>query len=387
MVAPEAYAPGMRMKVVSVLLAAPTMLSVLACTTSEPAGPPPDLQRAPPGAAQSTARWLASPEAAFAALATASTRDEGAVAYVELTSPDGTGGFRQSRIVLQRLDTAGAVRGAPVELGVVESGAATGLTLATDGARYLACWSREGQIDCATAPVGQGGASPGPSLVGAVPSVAYNSGTWALAFSVAGQIAVVPLASSDLAPGRPVMFEAGRAAGFELLPLLAPTPRGFVLVGGDSVRVQLLDLALAPLGSAVELGVGPWVHGAVVASDAGVAVHLSEPYGSALFLVQDGAVAGTMPFRGGGKPGLRVALADDGGSFGMLAPHVDAEGRDELVYRKIAPGGATMSERAQIVDFGVDVGDPRALLRLGADVLAATIQSRQEIVVVRLHRP
>lgn len=379
----------MRVKLVSALLAAPAMVSALACTTSEPAGGSPELQRAPTGAAQSTARWLASPEGAFVAIAAAAARDEGAVAYVELSSPDGTGGFRQSRIALQRLDTAGAVRGAPVELGVVASGAATGLTLATDGARYLACWSAEGHIDCATAPVGQGGASPGPSLAGATPSVAYSMGAWALAYSVSGQIAVVPLASSDLAAGSPVMFEAGRAAAFELLPLLAATPRGFVLVGGDTVRVQLLDVALVPLGGAVELGVGPWVHGAVVASEAGVAVHLSEPYGSKLFLVQDGAVARTVPFDGGGKPGLRVALVDEGGSFGMFAPHVDAEGRDggELVYRKIAPGGASMSERAQLVDFDFDGDDPRALLRLEADVLGASVRGRQEIVVARLHRP
>lgn len=381
----------MRMKPLFLLVAPSVMASLLACTA--PATAPdqelPDIEQSPPSVSETTARWEAPPDGAFGALASAAANDEGAIAYAELQEPDGAGSFAQTRIKLQRLDSTGALRGPSIELGVVESGNLSGLTLAGDGDRYIACWADDGQIDCATAPVGEGSASPGQSLAGVAPFLAYSSGAWALAHGVSGQIAVVRLASNGMAVGSPVMFDAGEDAYFNLLPLLAPSPLGFVLVGGDEVRVRTLDFALSPIGDAVDLGVGPWAFGAVAASETGVAVHLSEPYGSNLFLLQDGALTGILPFGGGGKPGLRVALIEEGTSFGMLAPDVDANGYDggEIVYRMIKPGGASISERMQDVDFNVDGQDPRALLRLKDDVLAASVLHRREIVVARIHRP
>lgn len=375
----------------SLLFAPPVMASLLACTApaTAPDQEPPDVDQAPPSAAETTARWEAPPDATFEALASAAANDEGAIAYAEVQAPDSGGSSTQTRIKLQRLDSAGALRGPSIELGVVESANLSGLTLAADGDRYIACWAADDQIDCATAPVGEGSASPGQSLAGVSPSLAYSSGAWALAHGVSGQIAVVRLASNGMAVGSPVMFEAGEDAYFNLLPLLAPSPLGFVLVGGDEVRVRTLDFALSPIGDAVDLGVGPWAYGAVAASETGVAVHLSEPYGSQLFLLQDGAVTGTLPFGGGGKPGLRAALIEEGASFGMLAPGVDASGYDggELVYRRIEPGGASISEGMQDVDFSVDGADPRTLLRLKGDVLTASVLHRREVVVARIHRP
>lgn len=379
------------MKSLFLLLAPPVMASLLACTApaTAPDQEPPDIERAPPSASETTARWEAPPDGAFGALASASANDEGAIAYAELQAPDGAGSFAQTRIKLQRLDSAGALRGPSIELGVVESDNVSGLTLAGDGDRYIACWAADGQIDCATAPAGEGSASPGQSLPGASPSLAYSSGAWALAHGVSGQIAVVRLASNGMAVGSPVMFEAGEDAYFNLLPLLAPSPLGFVLVGGDEVRVRTLDFAFSTIGDAVDLGVSPWAYGAVAASGAKIAIHLSEPYGSKLFLVQDGTVTDTLPFGGGGKPGVRAVLTEEGASFGMLAPDVDASGYDggELVYRMIEPGGAAISERMQGVDFSVDGHDPRALLRLKGDVLVASIVQRREVVVARIHRP
>jgi hypothetical protein len=376
------------------LLFAPSLMaSLLACTApatapdEEPALP--DIDRAPPSVAETTARWEAPPDGAFGALASASASDEGAIAYAELQALDGGGSFTQTRILLQRLDSTGAPRGSSIELGVIESGNLSGLTLASDGNQYIACWADDSQIDCATAPVGQGGASPGQSMAGVSPSLAYGSGTWALAYGLSGKLAVVRLSNGGMADGSPASFEAGEDPYFQALPLLAATKLGFVLVGGDKVRVHTLDFAFSPVANTVDLGVMPWAFGAIAASETAVAIHLSEPYGSNLFLLEDGTLTGTLPFGGGGKLGLRAALAGEGASFGMIMPGVDAQGYagGDLLYRMIEPGGDSISERAQDVDFNVVDEDPRTLLRLKDDVFVASIPQRQEIVVARIHRP
>jgi hypothetical protein len=226
-------------------------------------------------------------------------------------------------------------------------------------------------------------------MAGVSPSLAHSSGTWALAYGVAGNLAVVRLASNGMAEGSPTMFEAGEDPYFDAMPLLAATKLGFVLVGGENVHVHTLSFAFAPIVKALDLGVTAWAFGAIAASESKVAIHLSVPYGSNLFLLQDGILTDTLPFDGGSKLGLRAALTEEGTSFGMLAPHVDAHGYggDDLVYRMIEQGGASISERAQDVEFNVVDEDPRTLLGLKDDVFVASIAQRREIVVARIHRP
>lgn len=382
------------MKVLLLLLAPPVMASLLACTETTPACPekepaPPDKEPAPSIASEITARWEAPPDGAFRALASAYANDEGAIAYAELEALDGGGSFTRTRIKLQRLNSMGALHGPSIELGVVESTFLSGLTLAGDGDRYVACWADDSQIACATAPVGQGSASPGQSMAGVAPSLAYSSGTWALAYGVPGSLAVVHLADDGMAVGSPVMFEAGEDLGVTSLPLLAATKLGFFLVGGDEVRVHALNFAFLSIAEAVDLGVRSWAYGAIAGSEAKVAIHLSKPYGSNLFLLEDGVLTSTQPFTGGGKGGLRAALAADGTSLGMLMPKVDPNGVgvDELLYRILPQGCAPASEQAQDVDFTIDVHDPRALLRVKDDMFLATIPGQQEVVVARVHRP
>jgi hypothetical protein len=373
------------------LLASSVMASLLACTAPAPdeEQAPPDIEQAPPSASETTASWQAPANAELGILASAWANDEGAVAYTERDASDSGGSATQTRIKLQRLDGSGALRGSPIELGVVESNWLSRLTLAGDGERYIACWASDGRIDCATAPAGAGGASKGLSLAGGSPSLAYGSGRWALAYGVAGKLAVVRLAKTGMVDGSPAMFEAAGDPYFEPLPLLAATPQGFVLVGGEPVRVHTLDLAFSPISGAVDLGVTPWAFAAVAASGTNMAIFLSVPYGSNLFLFQDGALTATLPFAGGGKGGLNAALTEEGDSFGMLAPYVDAQGYsgEDLVYRMIEAGGASISERAQDVEFNVVDDGSRALLRLKEDVLVAAISQRKEVVVARIHRP
>jgi hypothetical protein len=323
-------------------------------------------------------------------LASASAGDEGAIAYAELEALDDGGSFTRTRIKLQRLDGMGATRGSAVDLGVVESDRLSGLTLATDGKRYIACWADDAQIACARAPVGQGTASPGQSMAGVSPSLAYSSGTWALAYGVPGSLAIVPLASDGIASGTPVLFESGEDPYFNPLILLAATNPGFVLVGGDNVLVRPLDFAFSPIANPIDLGVTPWAYGAIAASETSVAVSLAKPYGSNLFLFNDGVLTDTQPFGGGGKLGLRVALTTEETSFGMLMPNFQPNGGggDPLLYQRIEEGVPALAQ-AQEADFGLLREGPRPLLWLKDDVFLAATQSfpGEEIVVARVHRP
>lgn len=381
---------------IDLLLASLMMATLLGCTT--PAGPSPDKEPAPidsepppSSASKTTARWEAPSDRSFWALASASANAEGAIAYAEQEAPESGGSSMKTRIKLQRLDSMGALNGSPIELGVVETDYLSGLTLASDGDQYIACWSDDSQIACAAAPVGQGSASPGYSTAGVAPSLAYSSSTWALAYRIESNAAVVRLGSDGMAAGSPVVLEGSGDSTFGSLPLFAATELGFVLVAGAEVRVTSFDFNLSPVAD-VDLGVNDWAFGAIAVSDTKVAIHLSEPYGSNLFLFEDGpltALAEAQPFGGGGKLGVRAALAAEGSSFGMLMPYSDPNGPggDELIYRVIDQGDVPASKLALDVDFSVDDDDPRALLRLKDGLFLAEISSRQEVVVARINRP
>jgi hypothetical protein len=367
------------------LLAPSLMASLLACSAPDPETELPDIQQAPPGGSEVTAKWQALDDGVFRAVAAASAGDEGAIAYSVHSGVSGT----PTHIMLQRLDSKGAPRGSAIELGVADADYLPGLTLASDGERYIACWADDSQMACAAAPAGQGDASPGLSLPGVSPSLACSSGMCALAYGFPGQLAVMRIAGNGMADGSPAMFEAGEDPYFQTGPLLAATKLGFVLVGGDEVRVHTLDFALSPIAEPVGLGASPWAFGALAASDTAVAIHLSEPYGSNLFLVENGAVTHTLPFAGGGKVGLRAALIQEGTSFGMAAANPDefGENGDDLLYRMIEQGGDAISERAQDAEFYVHAEGPLALLRLKDEMFVASIALSSELVVARIHRP
>ncbi len=96
-----------------------------------------------------------SPGWTLGGIAAASAGDEGAIAYAESDAGDDDG-VRKSLLKLQRLDAAGAPRGAAIELATVSSSYRPTVSLATDGSRYLACWQTQSQIACVTVPVGGG---------------------------------------------------------------------------------------------------------------------------------------------------------------------------------------------------------------------------------------
>lgn len=377
-------------------LLAPSIIALLPACTAPSSAPPekqPALPPAPvlvlPGTLELTATWK-NPGGAFGAIASASAGNEGAIAYSELETPDQGASSTRLLIKVQRIDSNGAALGSAVELGAIESSYVSDLTLASDGNQYVACWAHDSQIACAAAPIGQGSASPGLSLAGGSPSLAYSSGTWALAYAIPGRLAVVPLSSDGTAAGSPAMFEAGGALDVPSLVLLASTKGGFALVGGENMHVYSLDQAFSPIAKPIKLGVKPWAFGAIAAFEAKVAINLSEPYGSNLFLIEDGVLKDVQPFGGGGKGGLRVALTAEEPSFGMLRPGSVSNGfgDEKQLYRVIEQGGVAALEYALDADFDVPDGGDLTLLWLGDELFIAATQNTDDgqVVVARVHR-
>lgn len=343
--------------------------------------------------AEITATWKAAPGRSFIALASATAGAEGAIAYAEVT--DSAGSSTQARIKLQRLDSAGATRGDAVELGAMASGTLSGLTLASDGSQYIACWGDEdsSQISCATVSAGQGSASPALSMAGRAPALAYNAGTWALAYGTPGHLAVVKLTSDGLAAGSPAWFDAGEEPSFGMIPLLAPTKLGFVLAGGRDVRVHQLDFAFAEVAAPVDLGVETWTFAAIATNESKVAISLASPAGgSDVFFLDGVTLLDKQPFDGGGTSGLRVALAAEGASFGMLSASADdfsAENDGAFRYHTLTPGAVPEVAYLLSADHRNYLHAPGVLLRLKDEMFLAVTQSNagEEIVVARTHQP
>ncbi len=383
------------------LLFASSMLSALpACTgtveistENPPILPGPVTVSTPP--AEITAVWKAVPGHSITALAAATTGTEGAIAYAEvILGSDGT--QTQARIKLQRLDSAGAVQGDAVELGAMKSAAVSGLTVATDGYRYLACWGDDesDSISCATVPVGPGSVSPGLSTVGVAPALVYNAGTWALAYGYPGNLAIMKITSDGLAAGAPMLFEAGDAKLFARIPLLAATKSGFLLAGGDHVSVHQLDLEFAETTAPVHLGQDAGSFAAIAASGTSVAISLSAPDGTGEEFLLDGVtVMDKQAYNGGGKLGLRAALAAEGGSLVMLSaasdllPEGEAFGAFEV--RALAVGAAPESSRVLAADHRNYEHAPCALVRLKDELFFVVTQTNpgEEIIVGRTHLP
>jgi len=345
----------------------------------------------PPG--EITATWKAAPGRSFTALASATAGTEGAIAYAEVI--DSAGSYTQARIKLQRLDSAGATRGEAVELGAMESGKLSGLTLASDGAQYIACWgdADNSQISCATVSAGQGSASPALSMAGRAPALVYNAGTWALAHSAPNHLAVVKLTSDGFAAGSPAWFDAGEDLSFGMIPLLAPTKLGFVLAGGwDDVRVHQLDFAFAEVAAPVDLGVFSWTFAAIAASETKVAISLATPGGSDVFFLDGVTLLDKQSHNGGGKMGLRAALAAEGTSFGMLSASADdfsPENDGAFRYHTLTPGAVPDVAYLLSEDHRNYLSAPGVLLRLKDEMFFAVTQMNagEEVVVARTHQP
>ena len=346
------------------------------------------------GSVNASSGWKAAPDQAFGKLALASAGNETALAYVESTA-DQTADLVASVIRLQRLDPSGARLGAPIELGHLASSPRPRVTLASDGVRYLACWDDASavQISCALAPVAEGPALPALSVAGLWPSLAYSAGAWTLAYGVSKHVAVARVIKDGSALGAPALFDVD-----QVLPpkaLIAATPGGFALVsapdynGGQTTQLHLLDSAFAPLAAPLDLGMQLWFRDAAALSVNGakIAVSISEPYGSRLFFIEGGAIAGSHAISGGGKMGPEVALTVDGASFGRLAQD-DSQG--PLTYTTIEGDELHVTPQMPAADPPLSFYNSSfAVLKTDATWLfASTVGSQNdEIIVAGVHRP
>jgi hypothetical protein len=255
------------------------------------------------GEAPPQQKWQSAPGWQLEQLAGASEGGEAALAYVEVMP-------ERWRVMLQALDSAGARRGAAIELAAVTSPSPPArLTLATDGNRTIACWAFEGEVACAAPQRGVVLRVPG-----AAPALAHRKGVWALAYGdLSGNLMMLRLDQEGgaIGPAQILVTGSDRAT-----PLLAATKSGFVLVGGQSMSVRRLDGALQPIGPPLDLGLPFWFFGSVAATDTRIAVNLAIPYASRLFVIEGDKVLHTFPIEGRYKTGRDVALASDGTSIG-----------------------------------------------------------------------
>jgi hypothetical protein len=379
------------------LVAPSTMVLLAACTgpvAPAPAPLPdpsaPDEVPGPTYTTTTTATWKPASGRTFGEIAAASAGDEGAIVYTESDAPDSQGIVRSS-VLVQRLDATGAVWGPRVELDTVELSGyrSPALTLATDGARYLACWQREGTIACAGVAIDQGTVFPALSVNGAWPSLAYGAGTFALAYGVPEQVAVVRVASDGTAVGNPASFDAGE--GTDPRALLSASASGFALVDGDDgasayARVRHLDKSCAALHPPIDLGVHLWSYASLAAYGTSVAVGLSEPYGGNVFTLDGDTVTHVHAFTGGGKLGVNVALLASHESFEMLSAHGNLD--PGLRYRTLQGDEVIASEQALLTAHDFD-DSALAMLRLHGDLFVAAADGRSsgEMMVARVHRP
>jgi hypothetical protein len=372
-----------------IFLASTTLALLPSCTAPLAPLAPPLADPASHGTPGLTATWKTAPDVSSSNLVATSAGEAGAVAYLEGYSGGDQGDVR-SRVLLQRLDASGLVRGAPVELADMEAPAPEHLTLATDGSRYLACWDQAAQISCATVPLGEGSASSAFTVVaGASPALTHGPGGFALAYRLPGHVAAVHLASDGTVAGKPTMIAMNDAA--TKVVVFASTRLGFALVGGShfgdgtTVHVHQLDSAFAPVGDPVDLGVTFWRHAALTTTDTTVAVSLAKPYAAQLFLLEGGHVGHTHELGGGGKQGLNTALAADGAAIGMLS----ADDENGIRYRVI--DGDAVKTPADVEEGAVGRFNDGyfAALRLHGDMFVAAALGNPggEIIVARVQRP
>jgi hypothetical protein len=176
--------------------------------------------------------------------------------------------WQQSRDVtveLQRINVGGAVLGSPIPLhtyhvccGQLAIGDFYGgVSMTTDGSRYLLCWGEAYQIGCATVPVGGGNASfsallpTAPNVFITSPHVALGPSGWYV-FYLDGSTALAQLLGDDAKPmGAPVAVPEGLVTG---------TTSGFAVVSrmgagvsrlGPDLKTTAGPIPFAPTPSAI----------------------------------------------------------------------------------------------------------------------------------------
>jgi hypothetical protein len=373
------------MNLLRLLLASSTIALLPTCT--EPVAPvaPPLANPAPPGKPGLTATWTPAAGLRFQQLVATSAGEEGAIAYLEYEQPS-TSANAQSRVLLQRLDASGVVKGPVVELVGMQSPALDHLTLANDGSKYLACWEQAGQTSCATAPLGKGSATAALTVAGSSPALAHDPAGFALAYGVPGHVALARVTSDGSLAGSPALIAVDTEASVPLH--LAANKAGFALLRGwlnqepASTHLHALDSAFAPVGDPIDLGILFAGRGVLAPTETGFAVALSNPYIGHVLLVEGGSVTHTHEFDGGYKIGLNIALAADGASLGVLS----ADDDKGIRYRMIDGDAVRSPTDVEEGDLGrFDDGSLAALVIHGDMFVAAT--AGYTLIVARVRRP
>jgi len=223
-------------------------------------------------------------------------------------------------VVLQRFEPSGARIGDGVELSVAEeANALVNVAMASDGAKYLYCWSSQKKVHCG---LFEPPAAHTPEIFeadGATVAVAFAGDTWLVAylsanFEEAAPEFVLQALSRDghaIAPARRLSVSNG-PGHYE--PILGAAGEEFVLIARNAAaeyrpHVYWLSPELADLRPPVDLGPLRPKQGVIAAVPGLVAASLSEAYMSYLTLVgPDGEVV-THEIPGGGKQGRLEAVS------------------------------------------------------------------------------
>lgn len=231
-------------------------------------------------------------------------------------------------LVLSRFSLTGQRRGEDVVLAPN----ATLATLATDGARFAACWGtspgssgRDSVIACATVPVGGGAVTTITPFVGVAPALAQGPRGLMLAFGTIDSQAPssksfrVHLRELDGA-GAPWTSEPLDASGTSGSALqVTSTPTGFFIAsfgGDDGFRVAHdLISAKGPFPIGDSYGTQPGKENIVAIGDT-VAINRAIPYENVYTVIDASNRVATSLFVGGGvKVGHSAFLWTEAGSF------------------------------------------------------------------------
>lgn len=319
--------------------------SILGGCSSPPANEP-ELAVVTSRNLETTAQWSIASDHAIKTIAVASTGNDAAIAYGESEGWTGST-FTQTRIKLQRLDSAGKLRGAPIELGLLPFGRASTITIATDSERYFVCWNGDDdKISCASAPTINGNATDHFSATGRSPALAFGPAGLVLARATMDAIVAVPLHANGTTNGAENTFPFPGAQNAPIL--LVGKESGYTLVGESDgkMRVQKLDANVKKDGVEIDLGLGFWFHATMAQSETNLAIGLAIPYGMHYFVLNDSAIIGNRQYDDtvSGKTGINAALVPDGAIFGMLSPAMDGG----LIYGLVDNEGTNAPDDAAL---------------------------------------
>ena len=205
-------------------------------------------------------------------------------------------------------------------------------TLATDGARYAACWSTrpsasqdDPMIACATAPVGGGALDTIPRFAGVAPALAPSPRGLMLAFGTIDSQASsskkfrVHLRELDGAGASWTSEPIAGTSGFDAAIQVTSTPSGFFIAsfyGGEGFRVALdLTIAKGPFPIGKLFGTQPGTENIVAIGDT-VAIDCAVPYSHEYMVIDpSNRVTTSLSVGGGVKLGHSAFLWEEAGSF------------------------------------------------------------------------